>query len=673
MANSKHGKANSIDVSSSSLLGSSKGLSGNIKLHMAPLLKYKSLRGNDASDRQRESLSADTTSFLTTITSDRPPQIPPHTPTTPTFHGTDIGQDSFGSPRLPGTPTIRAVTEPGSTAAPLKVTTSTSSSSSRHRSHSATSSPASTHLPQMIPEGREAPSPPPVPPSPAESTARVPPPRPGGSSSRRSASQEKNFLNKIKKGRDVAQEQGTKAVGMLNKFGHGAWDKFKTQRERLSTPKSGGGYGRSSSPQNLHRDHSKRDKKKDVEVFGMKLKDAVEKTRVQKERKGEDIAFWIPAIAYRCIQYLNVHGPKEVGVYRVPGSTAVVDELRAEFVMYHDVDLFENPPNDLHTVSSLLKSYLRSLPEPVIPKDVQTRMYERCKDHADLSRPPTEFIEELSKLPPYNYYLLRYLFSHLSAVNDASGINKMNIPNLAMIFCPTLRMDRFAFNWLAGNFNMCWTMGCVGEEEEYLLSSQNQVGRRPSHASVASSSLAPPLSAGSSTMRPDTRGTEKGTTTVRPATNGGETRPPTSPSPGPQKTPAQSSASSSPKPTATSPKTNGTSPTAVPAKPASSPPPSSPPSPSPISLASSAPKPQPSTTGVSKDDQAVIKGLSALHLQSSSPPASQSGNKDASTLGAGHARSDSMIVQTGRLSVGNPLDAVPGNAPIVEVGGRGET
>ena len=38
----------------------------------------------------------------------------------------------------------------------------------------------------------------------------------------------------------------------------------------------------------------------------------------------------------------------------------VVDELKIDFSIRRDIDLFENPPNDIHTVSSLLKGYLRS-------------------------------------------------------------------------------------------------------------------------------------------------------------------------------------------------------------------------------------------------------------------------------------------------------------------------
>ncbi|KAI5857775.1 Rho GTPase activation protein [Tricharina praecox] len=290
--------------------------------------------------------------------------------------------------------------------------------------------------------------------------------RPGGP--RRSSSQDGNFFSKVKKGKEHVQAGGLMAASFLDKVSHVAWDKLKSPR--LNHPRHGG--GRSSSPQHGRGDRydQYRDTSLDVEVFGMDLREAVVKTRIVRERKMEgDATFWIPAIAYRCLQYLNVYGPHEVGIYRIPGSTAVVDELRAEFKIKHDVDLFENPPDDLHTVSSLLKGWFRSLPDAILPIDVQKRIYEKCKDQTESLKPPQAFVDELSNLPPYNYYLLNHLFSHLSTVCMESDVNKMNLSNLGMVFCSTLRIDRFCFNWLVNNWADCWA-GCLTEETEYQRS-----------------------------------------------------------------------------------------------------------------------------------------------------------------------------------------------------------
>jgi len=48
-----------------------------------------------------------------------------------------------------------------------------------------------------------------------------------------------------------------------------------------------------------------------------------------------------------------------------------------------------------------------------------------------------------------------------------------------MIFCSTLRMDRYCFNWLVGSWADCWA-GCLTEEEEYEKTAPR---RHPSDAS----------------------------------------------------------------------------------------------------------------------------------------------------------------------------------------------
>jgi len=96
------------------------------------------------------------------------------------------------------------------------------------------------------------------------------------------------------------------AASFLDKVSHVAWDKLKSPR---LNPRHGS--GRSSSPQNGRGDRNDqhRDASFDVDVFGMDLKEAVVKTRIIKERKMEgDATFWMPAIAYRCLQYVGLLG-----------------------------------------------------------------------------------------------------------------------------------------------------------------------------------------------------------------------------------------------------------------------------------------------------------------------------------------------------------------------------
>ncbi|KAF3912102.1 Beta-chimaerin [Orbilia brochopaga] len=197
----------------------------------------------------------------------------------------------------------------------------------------------------------------------------------------------------------------------------------------------------------------------------MPLPEATIKTRAAKELvPGVDAAmYWLPAIAYRLITYLNVHGPKEQGIYRVPGSTMAVDKLREDFAQRHDVDLFQAPPDDVNTASSLLKGFIRSLPEPILPAKFQEELFEKVRDQTNANHPPQVFKDMLSSLPPQNYYLLQLLTNHLSNVRLAEDVTRMGLSNLAMIFCSTMKMDRYIFHWLVGSWSDCWG-GCWAEE-----------------------------------------------------------------------------------------------------------------------------------------------------------------------------------------------------------------
>ncbi|KAF8472787.1 hypothetical protein BDZ91DRAFT_715807 [Kalaharituber pfeilii] len=321
--------------------------------------------------------------------------------------------------------------------------------------------------------------------------------RPSPSRSSSQDGKEGNFMNRVKASRQAAQTYGGKAAKItakatsttakaLGEKGSKAWDKIKTKAKSNREPQH-------IVPQSQYLSNFKprKAKKPPIDVWGMSLKDATLRTRVINEMSSEadSAAYWTPAVAFRCLQYLNVHGPQELGLYRVSGSTAVVDEMKADFINRHDVDISLNPPNDIHTVTSLLKGYFRALPDAILPAEIQKKVYEQCKDLPDKELPPQCFLDELSQLPPYNYYMLYSLSAHLSNVNRLSDVNKMNLSNLGMIFCSTLRIDRFCFNWLVGHWAECW-QGCWTEKGELERTDPEQYKRHMESLSARNSPAA---------------------------------------------------------------------------------------------------------------------------------------------------------------------------------------
>lgn len=79
---------------------------------------------------------------------------------------------------------------------------------------------------------------------------------------------------------------------------------------------------------------------------------------------------------------------------------------------------------------------------------------------------PQMLKDELSKLPPFNYYLLFAITCHLSLLHSYVDKNKMDYRNLCICFQPCMKIDGFCFQFLVCDWKNCW-QGCW-TEKEYL-------------------------------------------------------------------------------------------------------------------------------------------------------------------------------------------------------------
>ncbi|KAJ8286646.1 hypothetical protein GJAV_G00041520 [Gymnothorax javanicus] len=165
-------------------------------------------------------------------------------------------------------------------------------------------------------------------------------------------------------------------------------------------------------------------------IFGQKLEETVRYER----RFGNKLA---PMLVEQCVDFIRQWGLREEGLFRLPGQANLVKELQDAF------DCGEKPSfdcnTDVHTVASLLKLYLRELPEPVIP----FAKYEEFLSCTKLlSKDEESGMKELRKqvesLPPVNYNLLKYICRFLDEVQSYSGVNKMSVQNLATVFGPNI-------------------------------------------------------------------------------------------------------------------------------------------------------------------------------------------------------------------------------------------
>ncbi len=168
-----------------------------------------------------------------------------------------------------------------------------------------------------------------------------------------------------------------------------------------------------------------------------------------------------------------MNGCEEEGLYRIPGSGKDVKHWQRRFDTEHDINLFDEPElYDINTIGSMFKAWLRDLPGEIFPKQVQIKIAEQCMG---ATKTPQLLRDELSKLPPFNYYLLFAITCHLSLLHSFADKNKMDYRNLCICFQPCLRIDGFCFQFLVQDWKNCW-QGCWTEkeylEEEYRMQAE---------------------------------------------------------------------------------------------------------------------------------------------------------------------------------------------------------
>lgn len=198
--------------------------------------------------------------------------------------------------------------------------------------------------------------------------------------------------------------------------------------------------------------------------------------------------YWCPAIVIRTLDYLNKQGLDEEGLYRVPGSTETIKLLKHEFDCYGDVliETMNAPDREIQVadVASLFKLFLRELPSPIITNET---VKELERDIGDLSHVRTTLS---TRMPPYEFYLLSLLCDHLCRVNAKAEQNKMDINNLAIVFCSSSNLG-FGSNMLSAlvKYEVWADLRC--ETERQALQDEAAVHQRESSDEILEVSVPP--------------------------------------------------------------------------------------------------------------------------------------------------------------------------------------
>ncbi|XP_025777445.1 protein FAM13A [Puma concolor] len=159
-------------------------------------------------------------------------------------------------------------------------------------------------------------------------------------------------------------------------------------------------------------------------LFGVSLQD------LQQQGLTEN---GIPAIVGNIVEYLTKHGLTQEGLFRVNGNVKVVEQLRWKFESGVPVELGKD--GDVCSAASLLKLFLRELPERVITSALQPRFIQLFQDDRNDAQ-DSSLRALIKELPDVHYCLLKYLCQFLTEVAKHHVQNRMNVHNLATVFGP---------------------------------------------------------------------------------------------------------------------------------------------------------------------------------------------------------------------------------------------
>ncbi|XP_057165486.1 protein FAM13A isoform X4 [Ursus arctos] len=159
-------------------------------------------------------------------------------------------------------------------------------------------------------------------------------------------------------------------------------------------------------------------------LFGVSLQD------LQQQGLTEN---GVPAVVGTIVEYLVKHGLTQEGLFRVNGNVKVVEQLRWKFESGAPVELGKD--GDVCSAASLLKLFLRELPESVVTSALHPRFVQLFQDDRNDAQ-ESSLRDLIKELPDTHYCLLKYLCQFLTKVAKHHVQNRMNVHNLATVFGP---------------------------------------------------------------------------------------------------------------------------------------------------------------------------------------------------------------------------------------------
>ncbi|XP_048580829.1 rho GTPase-activating protein 5-like isoform X3 [Nematostella vectensis] len=180
----------------------------------------------------------------------------------------------------------------------------------------------------------------------------------------------------------------------------------------------------------------------------------------------------VPLFVEKCIDFVEAEGMQIEGIYRKSGKIEDIRTIQNSFDEKRDAD-FSALEMNVHAVTGALKKFLKLLPEPLIPNNLQNNILD-----ATVIMDADERLAVLRglvmQLPKVNFAVLKYLMCHLNRVTEYSKENLMESRNLATVIFPTILRTEFeSLQTMARTMNYGLFIQTCIEKCEYMFDEES--------------------------------------------------------------------------------------------------------------------------------------------------------------------------------------------------------
>ncbi|XP_055948798.1 rac GTPase-activating protein 1-like isoform X2 [Argiope bruennichi] len=142
----------------------------------------------------------------------------------------------------------------------------------------------------------------------------------------------------------------------------------------------------------------------------------------------------IPSLIIHCVNEIESRGLKDIGLYRISGMEKEVKDIKEKLLK--GKNLINLKKVHIHALCGTIKSFLRSLKEPLIPTSAWPTLV-KVTEQKDKNRSLHLLYNLVCDLPQPNKETLAFLMLHLQRVGESTNC-KMPVDSLARVLGPTI-------------------------------------------------------------------------------------------------------------------------------------------------------------------------------------------------------------------------------------------